>query len=48
MREQWAICPLAPQYEVSTWGRVRNLETGHIRKTQQNPAGYPDIAIWDK
>lgn len=48
MREQWAICPVAPQYEVSTWGRVRNLETGHIRKTQQNPAGYPDIAIWDK
>lgn len=48
MREQWAICPIAPQYEVSTWGRVRHTETGHIRKTQRNPAGYPDIAIWDK
>ena len=49
MREQWAICPLAPQYEVSTWGRVRNLETGRLRKIQQHKAtGYLSIALWDK
>lgn len=49
MREQWTICPLAPQYEVSTWGRVRSLETGQLRKVQQHKAtGYLSIALWDK
>lgn len=49
MREQWAICPLASQYEVSTWGRVRSVETGQLRKAQQHKTtGYLSIALWDK
>lgn len=40
MEETWKIIAEFPKYEVSTFGRIKNIQTGRIRKPQLNRDGY--------
>lgn len=43
--EQWVMCALAPKYDVSTMGRVRNARTGKVLKLLWNDVGYARVAL---
>ena len=43
--ETWKLMPSDSRYEVSDLGRVRNKETGRIRKPSSTPAGYQVIVL---
>lgn len=39
MFEEWRLITIAPSYEISNLGRVRNRRTGHLKKTHLDKAG---------
>ena len=43
MHEKWVIIKRYPLYEVSTYGRIRRLETGRIRKPVKIKNGYMSV-----
>lgn len=43
--EEWRRIEMAPRYEVSNIGRVRNRETGLIMKLKVDRYGYPVIGL---
>lgn len=47
MEEIWKRSSLAPQYEVSSLGRVRHRDTKRVRKPLSRPNGYYYISISD-
>lgn len=44
--EQWIIIADAPNYAVSSEGRVQNLVTGRILKDGPNSGGYPCVKLY--
>jgi hypothetical protein len=38
--ERWAVCHEHDGYQVSTWGRVRNAQTGRLLKLLRHSRGY--------
>lgn len=46
MKEMWQICSRAPNYEVSTFGRVRHKDTKRLRKLQYNKKGYTSFGAY--
>ena len=46
--EQWKAIEGFERYEVSDFGRVRNAETGCIRKLHKNRYGYMVVALWNR
>jgi len=46
--EQWKAIEGFESYEVSDLGRVRNAETGCIRKLHKNRYGYMVVALWNR
>lgn len=47
MEEKWLVIKEAPDYEVSSAGRVRSLKRGSVRilKTFNNLQGYPMVSL---
>lgn len=45
MEEQWKIIDEAPNYEISSLGRVRNIKKNIIMKPFTNNSGYYQIVI---
>jgi len=43
--EVWKQVHIAPNYEASTLGRIRNIKTGRILKSTKNMWGYPVICL---
>lgn len=43
--EQWKSYNKIPTYEVSNEGRIRNVNTGHIMKTNYNNRGYEQVTL---
>lgn len=43
--EQWRIILDFPRYEVSTYGRVRNRDTGRIMRMNQNQSGLLYVGL---
>lgn len=43
--ELWKPFPLDTRYEVSTFGRVRNIRTRRVRKTPIKQNGYPGLVF---
>lgn len=46
MSEIWKEIKIAPNYEVSDLGRVRNKKTGHILNPQKGGGGYLRVSMW--
>jgi hypothetical protein len=44
--EIWKQIPFEQNYEVSTKGRVRNKETGHIKSHRLARTGYPRVTLY--
>ena len=44
-REQWASIDGYRNYEISWWGRVRNIDTGRILKPQAGGHGYHHVNL---
>lgn len=45
MTEVWKAYPLKPNYEVSTYGRVRNVLTGKVLVGRVRPDGYTQFFL---
>ena len=45
MIERWKVIPKYPLYEVSTMGRVRNIQTGRILKNYDDGKGYLRVKL---
>jgi hypothetical protein len=45
MTETWLPCREFPDYEVSSEGRIRNIYTGRILKTNINDKGYEIVCL---
>lgn len=46
--EQWKSITTHPNYEVSNFGRVRNITTGEFKKPSINKEGYVRVSLHDK
>ena len=44
--EMWRFVDVYDNYEVSSFGRVRNDRTGHILKQQLNKNGYQQVTLY--
>lgn len=45
-KEEWRVIAVAPKYEVSNKGRIRNITTGRVLKAYINPrTGYEHVAL---
>ena len=44
-KEQWKVITGYDDYEVSTWGNVRNVKTGRILKQKDNGHGYLQVGL---
>ena len=45
MTETWLPCREFPDYEVSSEGKIRNIYTGRILKTNINDKGYEIVCL---
>ena len=45
--EIWSVIPDYPNYEVSTYGYVRNVTTSRILKNSPNPQGYQYVTLYN-
>jgi len=43
--EIWSMVLIAPKYEISTLGRVRNKKTGHVLKVGYANGKYPRVTM---
>ena len=43
--EQWKVITEASNYEVSNFGRVRNISTKHILKGRLSKSGYLQVSL---
>ena len=46
--EEWKEIPNYRKYEISSYGRVKNIETGRILKPQIGRSGYLKVTLYDK
>lgn len=46
MKEKWITIPFESNYEVSTKGRIRNIETKHIKKLRNDRYGYLRVTLY--
>src|SRR4029077_12105329 len=47
MTEEWRMVLIAPKYEVSNYGRIRNKKTGYLMKRHPASAGgYPRVSLF--
>jgi hypothetical protein len=46
--EEWRTIADLLRYEVSSLGRVRNRETGHLLLLRKNYKGYIAVQLWDR
>lgn len=46
MTEQWKQITKEPRYEISTLGRVRNIETEHIKSLRLDQGGYERVTLY--
>ena len=46
--EQWKVIERAPNYEVSNYGRVRNIKRGTEKTVHKNNAGYHLVCLSHK
>lgn len=44
MTEEWRMMLIAPKYEVSNYGRIRNVKTGHIKRYNFS-SGYAYVSL---
>ena len=47
-REQWASIDGYRNYEISWWGRVRNIDTDRILKPGTGAGGYANVELSKK
>lgn len=44
--EEWRVIERYPKYEVSNYGRIRNIKTGRILQQAFNPNGYLMLTLY--
>ena len=47
LKETWKVIKGFPNYEVSTYGNVRNAKTGRILKSSNNGCGYLQVKLFN-
>lgn len=46
INEIWKTIIKYDNYEISSFGRIRNKKTGHIKTTSENSSGYYEVTLW--
>ncbi len=46
MKENWTVIKEVPNYSVSNFGRIKNIDTGRILKATPNSDGYLQVSLY--